>query len=58
MSSGLFLLAHLVIVLTVLAALVLEERRGRRTWTSWHRGVRTRHLTSDEMLRRLRKARR
>ena len=58
MSSGTFLLAHLVMVVTLLVGLFLVERRERRSWTSWHRGVRTRHLTSEEMLRRLRKARR
>ena len=58
MTSGAFLLAHLAIVVGLLVALVVAERRDRRSWTSWHRGVRTRHLTSEEMLRRLRKARR
>ena len=57
-SGGLFALAHLAIVVVVLVALAFGERRDRRFWTSWHRGVRTRHLTSEEMLRRLRKARR
>ncbi len=58
MSSGTFLLAHLVMIVTLLVGLFLAERRDRRTWTSWHRGVRTRHLTSEEILRRLRKSRR
>ena len=58
MSSGTFLLAHLVIIVTLLVALFVIERRDRRSWTSWHRGVRTRHMTSAEMLRRLRRARR
>ncbi len=58
MSSGLFLLAHLALVVTFLVVLAVVERRDRRSWTTWRRGVRVRHLTGEEMLRRLRKARR
>ena len=34
MSSGTFLLAHLVMIVTLLVGLFLAERRDRRTWTS------------------------
>ena len=57
-SSETFLLAHLAMVVVFLVVLVVAERRDRRSWLAWHRGVRTRHLTGEEMLRRLRKAKR
>ena len=57
-SSGTFLLAHVAIVVAILVAVAVAERRDRRSWRAWHRGVRTRHLSGEEMLRRLRKAER
>ena len=58
MSGEFFALMHLAIVIAILIAVAVLERRDRRTWSNWHGGVRTRHLTSEEMLRRLRRARR
>jgi len=56
MSGEIFALAHLAIVVAILIAAAVFERRDRRYWSSWHGGVRTRHLTSEEMLRRLRRS--
>ena len=55
-SAQLFMLLHLAIIVVILVAIAVLERRDRRSWTKWHRNVRYRHLTTDEMMRRLRKA--
>ncbi len=57
-SAQLFMLMHLAIIVAILIIVAVLERRERRSWTSWHRGVRYRHLTTEELMRRLRKANR
>ena len=55
MSPEFFALAHLVIVLAILAVLGVAERRGRTRFQS-RDGVRYRRLSTAAMLKALRKA--
>lgn len=51
-----FALANLALYAIVLIALVLNERRGRRITHRWHRHVRTRHISTEEVMRMIDKA--
>lgn len=51
-----FALANLALYGIGLVALLLSERRGRRWIYRWHRTVRTRHISTKEVMRMIEKA--
>jgi hypothetical protein len=55
MSGERLALAHLVIVLAVVIALAVEERRGRRRFRN-RQGTRYRRVTTAELREMIRKA--
>lgn len=56
MTSDTFAVANLVMWVGLLIVLALAERRGRHVTTRWHRDVRTRRISSEEVMRMIEKA--
>jgi hypothetical protein len=54
-SGEVLALTHFVIVLAVLIALAIEERRGRKSFRNRH-GTRYRRISTAEVLEMIRKA--
>ncbi len=55
-SAEAFALANLVIWVVIMVALAVNERRGRTSYTTRHRGIRYRRLSTAEALKLIRKA--
>ena len=51
-----FALANLALYAIVLIAIVVMHRRDRRWFYRWHRNVRTRHVSTEEVMRMIEKA--
>lgn len=51
-----FALFNLGLYGLVLVAIVVMDRRDRRWFYRWHRNVRTRHVSTEEVMRMIEKA--
>ncbi len=56
MTPPAFALFNLALYVVVLVALYVSDRRSRRWHHRWHRDVRYRHISTDEVMRMIEKA--